>query len=66
MSDFQKPTQIDMIAAYKALNEAQLAARDGTEERDAADHEMRHFLRLLGMGRIQEWFAARAATKGGE
>jgi len=67
MSDFQKPSQIDLIAAYKGLLDAQhkaIAARDA-EAHEAADHEMRHFLRLLGMGRAQEWFTSRAATKDG-
>jgi predicted mannosyl-3-phosphoglycerate phosphatase (HAD superfamily) len=68
-SDQFKPvSQIDMIAAYKELNDAQLAAAPG-EAREAADHDMQHFLRLLGMGRIAQtrfWFVHARAKAGGE
>lgn len=50
--------QIDMIAAYQRLLAAQRDAETG-EERQAADDDLAHFLRMLAAGRIQEWFANR-------
>jgi hypothetical protein len=68
VTDFQRVSQTDMIAAFKTLLDAQqkaVAARDA-EAHEAADHEMSMFLRMMNAGRLQEWFATRAARTGGE
>jgi hypothetical protein len=61
VSDFQKPSQTDMIAAFKRLLDAQAiahASRDA-EGFEAATDDLGHFLRMLNAGRIGEWFASR-------
>jgi hypothetical protein len=67
VTDFQRVSHPDMIAAFKQLLDAQQrahAARDA-EAVEGADHDLQHFLRMMNSGRIAEWFASRAATKGG-
>ena len=56
-----KVSQLEMVAAYKRLLDARAAAKT-TEEIEAAQDDLAHYLRMLGTGRIQEWFANRTVT----
>jgi hypothetical protein len=58
MSTPETPTQFDFIAVCQRLHAAQLEA-ETPEEREAADHELSHFLRMNAQGRAAEWFTSR-------
>lgn len=49
----------DALQEMHRLHKAQIAATTD-EERDAADHDFAHFLRMNAAGRLQEYFANRA------
>jgi hypothetical protein len=53
-----EPRQSDFIHECERLHRAQLDAKT-TEDRDAADDALRHFLRMHHAGRLQEYFASR-------
>lgn len=48
------PGQSEFIAICQRLHDAQLAAVT-PEEREAADADFSHFLRMNAAGRLQEW-----------
>lgn len=58
MSARELPAQSDFIQAAQRLHAAQLAATT-PDEREAADADFSHFLRMSAAGRLQEWFASR-------
>lgn len=62
MSDPTRPGQSDFIRTLLQLNAAQAAAKVGTPEREDADHELEHFLRLNGEGRAAEFYNSRRKT----
>lgn len=47
----------DFIAICQRLHDAQLAAST-PEEREAADADFSHFLRMNAAGRLSEWIAS--------
>ncbi len=58
MSEFTSPSQADFIAICQRLHAAQRAAST-PDEREAADEEFSHFLRMNAAGRLDEWLASR-------
>jgi hypothetical protein len=58
MSEPERIGQSSFIAICSRLSAAQRSATT-PEERDAADHEMAHFLKMNGAGRLQEWIDSR-------
>jgi len=56
------PNQSDFIRTLQVLHAAQLEAAS-PEARDAADHELSHFLRLSALGRVQEFYASRGSRE---
>ncbi len=50
----------DAVLEWRRLTLAQQDART-TEDRDAADHALSHFLRMNANGRLQEYFNNRRA-----
>lgn len=59
MSEPTRPGQSDLIRTLMQLNAAQASAKVGTPEREDADHELAHFLRLNAQGRAEEFYASR-------
>ena len=59
-ADLTRPGQSDFIRELLRLNSAQVTAST-PDEREAADDDLAHFLRLNGQGRLQEWFDSKAA-----
>lgn len=57
MTQPERLSQSDYIRTLQRLHAAQLVAAT-PEERDAADADLSHFLRMAGMGRLPEWYAA--------
>lgn len=57
MSDLEQPTSF--IAICERLHGQQLAAKTA-DEREAADAEFGHFLRMSAAGRLDEWLASRS------
>lgn len=56
MSEMERPGQSDFIAIYQRLLDAQMAAST-PEERESADADFSHFLRMNAAGRLDEWIA---------
>lgn len=53
-----RPTQSDFIRVLMVLNERQTTATT-PEEREEADHELKHALRMNAAGRFHEYLASR-------
>ena len=59
MSDLARVfDKIALATTYRQLLDAQLTAQSD-DDRQAADDDLAHFIRMLAAGRIQEWFASR-------
>lgn len=58
MSEFARIGHAEMLAAYQRLLEAQRTAQT-PEDREAADDDLTHYLRMMAAGRLPEWFASR-------
>lgn len=56
---FDSLTQSDFIQEAKRLLDAVSAAPRGSEDREHAEHDLRHFLRMNATGRLAEYFATR-------
>lgn len=61
MSDFERVSQPELIAAYRKLIEARASCKTD-EEREAAQYELTQFIKYLAAGRLQEWFSSRTTT----
>lgn len=61
MSDLERLGQSDFIGICQQLHAAQLAATSD-DEREAADADLSHFLRMSAAGRLQEWIASRVTS----
>ena len=57
MTDATRPGQSDFIRIAQQLLAAIETAQG--EDREAAKHELQHFLRMNGAGRLQEWITSR-------
>lgn len=53
----ERDTHQDFIATCQRLHAAQLSAQT-PEEREAADADFGHFLRMSAAGRLDEWYAS--------
>lgn len=51
----------DYVLELQRLHRAQLEA-ETVEDREHADHDVAHLMRLHAQGRDREWFDARAAA----
>lgn len=58
MSEPERPGQSEFILAAQRLHAAQIAAAT-PDEREAADADLSHFLRMAAAGRLQEWCNSR-------
>lgn len=58
MSDPERPGQSPFLLAAQRLHAAQLAAST-PEEREAADADLSHLLRMQAVERFEEWWASR-------
>jgi hypothetical protein len=63
MSEPERPGQSEFILTAQRLHAAQLAATT-PEEREAADHDLSHFIRMSAAGRLQEWYASHGESHG--
>lgn len=62
MSDLTRPGQASFIAEARRLLNAIEAAKE-PEAREAAEHDLSHFLRMNAAGRLPEYFRNQQAVR---